>query len=123
MIKSSLKGGGENVKTEHFCVAGSLGQPIPRRHRAGETSKATHENIKYTIFKQFHCKLSLRSSFSQLKVFLGAYWYAGGIFRRRSEERFFVSGVCCKGGAWKVISLLPLPKTLLLSAGYLQVIS
>ena len=72
------KGGGENVKTEHFCVAGSLGQPIPRRHRAGETSKATHENIKYTIFKQFHCKLSLRSSFSQLKVFLGAYWYAGG---------------------------------------------
>lgn len=112
------------MKTEHFCVAGSLGQPIPRRHRAGETSKATHENIKYTIFKQLHCKLSLRSSFSQLKVFLGAYWYAGGgILGEEVKKDFLLVGFFCKGGAWKVISLLPLPKTLLLSAGYLQVIS
>lgn len=97
MIKSSLKGGGENVKTEHFCVAGSLGQPIPRRHRAGETSKATHENIKYTIFKQFHCKLSLRSSFSQLKVFLGAYWYAGAFLGEEVKKDFLLVGFAVKG--------------------------
>jgi len=47
----------------------------------------------------------------------------GAFLGEEVKKDFLLVGFFCKGGAWKVISLLPLPKTLLLSAGYLQVIS